>query len=86
MWGLGISAVLDHLGIYQPWMLWWLIVGHTVMDYLKCHYLAGWIDEGKAVLRLQDRNIPWAKDNLGLPLWIDQAWHIMQILVCLTMA
>lgn len=83
LWTLGICFALDYCNAYQPWMFWWLLVGHVSMDWLKCHKLPGWIDEGTTKIRFDHVKRPWVKDNLGLSLYIDQAWHIFQLLVCL---
>ena len=87
IWTLGHAAMADWLGIYQPWMLYWLFFGHISMDWLKCHYLVGWCKKfepknAKKYVNMfskQEETI-WS-DPLGLPLWIDQAWHIVQIAV-----
>lgn len=85
MWGLGVSAVLDHLGRLSPWMVWWLVLGHWVVDWLKCHRMQRWFCgcEGEAVCELlghrENGRSRWATDPLGLPLWVDQTLHLLQL-------
>lgn len=68
MWGLGIGAVLTYFGIYSEWHAYWLVGGHAVMDWIKCRWPRG------------DR---WYNDPLALPLWVDQAFHLFQLVVVL---
>ncbi len=109
IWGITIAIVLAAFGYYQPWMLWWLILGHAAMDYAKCRgHLARWIASAWFWIKGYQTNtegfspeardlylagvkvksascdVPWAVDPLGLPLWIDQAFHLFQIYVCVS--
>ena len=88
IWTLGHVLMAQWLGIYQPWMLWWLFIGHIVMDWLKCHKLEGWCvkylqpaNAKKYTNMFSKQEVTIYSDSLGLPLWIDQAWHIIQIMV-----
>ncbi len=93
IWTLGHCAMADWLGIYQPWMLYWLFFGHIAMDWLKCHKLEGWCvkyiqpddpmhwSNKSYVNMFTKKEVTIYTDSLGLPLWIDQAWHIVQIAV-----
>lgn len=78
LWGLGMCAVLDHFHLYQDWMLHWMVWGHMAMDWIKCHKLSSWMRRLFSATRGN-----WKIDPLGLPLWIDQTWHVFQIVVCL---
>ena len=42
IWSFGLSLVLMYLGLWEPWKLIMLLVGHYLMDYWKCrgHYKA----------------------------------------------
>jgi hypothetical protein len=103
IWSLGIALVMQLHGLYEPWMLWWLFLGHAGMDILKCHKLIPWLaafiflandykvsTEGvspeehefyiaRVHLQTARRQFPWVVDVLGLPLWIDQLWHVFQL-------
>lgn len=94
MWSLGVAATLQWLGMYGPWKLQWLFWGHLIMDYLKCKgHLVRWCTKGYQALSVWEEQIPqgldktppsWITDNLGLSLWIDQSFHIIQLIICLT--
>lgn len=85
MWSLGIGATLQWLGMFAPWKLQMLFWGHLVMDYLKCrNILSTWLTKLWYVLPKSATKPPeWWTDNLGLSLWIDQAFHILQLILCL---
>jgi len=94
VWAFGMCAVLEWLGVYEPWMLSWMFFGHIVMDYLKLHYLSDWCKPLPRVLHVPVRRYTafftkqetnTFEDPLGLPLWIDQAWHVVQVAVVLYM-
>jgi len=65
IWGLGHAIVLQYLGIYAPWKAVWLVAGHYLIDYIKCHYTKEGVDP------------------LGIPLWLDQAAHMIQLMAVL---
>lgn len=87
IWTLGHCAVAQWLGIYQPWMLYWLFIGHIIMDWLKCHKLADWLSvfirPGAKIYTnmFTKQKVTIWNDPLGMPLWIDQVWHLVQIAV-----
>jgi hypothetical protein len=99
MWSLGIAFVLKVLSLYAFWKLQMLFWGHLVMDYLKCRrHLVNWCmsvymklyPDSYVSFELtphvpsEAHKIPdWVTDNLGLSLWIDQAFHILQLILCL---
>ncbi len=89
MWGLGVSAVLDHFGALQTWKIFFLVGGHAIVDYIKCHYLSNWLCDCygdplcEVLQHKQSGSHVWRTDPLGLPLLIDQVCHIVQLLVCL---
>jgi len=82
-WGFGMAATLQFLGLCTTNKVWFLVLGHFAMDWYKCH---------KMVPHLQKFFFPksWGKhygidadplinDPLCLPLWIDQAFHLLQM-------
>jgi hypothetical protein len=99
MWALGIAFALQLMSLYAVWKLQMLFWGHLVMDYLKCRrYLVNWCMSAYIKLYPDSyisfeltphvppeaHKIPdWVTDNLGLSLWVDQFWHIIQLLLCL---
>lgn len=96
IWGLGLCAVLTWLGLFQPWMLVWLIGGHFVIDWLKCHkfkhwsFYLWWKYVGNHLYKLDGKSHissaevpPWVTDPLRLALWIDQLLHVGQICICI---
>lgn len=80
LWTLGICAVLDHYALYFAWSFWWLFLGHVAMDYVKSRGILGnWLIK---IWQLDPKrtNYPLLlNDPLGLPLWIDQLWHVFQV-------
>jgi len=89
IWTLGHCVILDMMQLYQPWMLWWLFIGHIIMDYLKLHHLARWFSycirptTMRYTASFTKENTTIWTDPLGVPLWVDQGFHLMQIAVCL---
>lgn len=83
MWSLGIEFVLSVFQLTTSWSFYWLFFGHLWMDWLKCRsILTKWCVT--IWYKCFDRNHPlWLTDSLGLPLWIDQAWHLVQLAVFL---
>lgn len=63
IWGIGLSLVLQHLGMLMAWHIPMLVAGHFAIDYWKCHRLYKCKDE--------------------TALYIDQALHVGQILLCM---
>lgn len=89
MWSFGCLAVLNYFGAVHDWTLPWLVIGHWCMDWLKCHKLAGWLCNCagdplcEALGHKQNGKTPWRVDPLGLPLVIDQVFHLFQLWICL---
>jgi hypothetical protein len=92
IWGLGCAAVLDHFSLLRDWMVPWLVFGHMLMDWVKCHSLANWICScaGDPLCEIlehrQNGKMPWRVDPLGFPLVLDQAFHLLQLWVCLCLS
>ena len=82
IWAIGHFFMLNYMGIFEMWMFWWLFLGHLAMDYVKCHFLKGWCVAWWAS-RSKDDTPKWVSDELCMPLWIDQGFHVIQIGVCL---
>lgn len=67
MWGIGMALVLVPIGLFAVWKLIMLVIGHFVIDYWKCRGVY--------------KKFPKCSDVNSL--YIDQALHIAQILLCL---
>lgn len=84
IWALGHCVVLQYLGMYSPGKAWWLFLGHLAMDWIKCHKLSSLLCGcgGDMLCSIDGHGRHWGTDPLGLPLWIDQAFHVFQIWLC----
>lgn len=76
IWGLGISIVLHHFALFAWWKVFFLILGHMLIDYIK----------SKELYRPQaDRNRPYRtldrRDFLAI--YADQFLHIAQLAIVL---
>jgi len=62
LWAGTISIGLESMGLFSIWKLPFLIVGHMIIDQVKCNK--------------KNKKYALTKD-----LYIDQIWHIVQILI-----
>lgn len=67
IWALGLSIVLVPLGLFAWWKVIMLLVGHFFIDIWKC--------------RGYYKKFPKCADMTSL--YIDQALHVVQLLLCL---
>lgn len=63
----GISLVAFAFGHWHPWVFWWVLGTHGVMDAIKARWM----------------NVRWPEQALGVNLWIDQAVHVAALAVVL---
>ena len=90
MWTFAVGAALTYTGLYASWQLWWLFIGHFVMDFLKsrghigrwCEAFYFWLFPDRRPHMSEAPYKGWMNDPLRLPLWIDQLWHIFQVFAC----
>ena len=76
IWGLGMSALLEILQLdYTNGKMLFLVGGHMIMDLFKC---SGYL--GKLLNKVRPG---MGDDPLGIQLWIDQLFHMWQILMVL---
>lgn len=87
IWALGLSIVLLPLGLFAWWKVIMLIVGHFVIDYWKCRRIyKKWplikLEEyNHQTLKYEEKIEPLFSDIESL--YVDQALHVVQILLCL---
>lgn len=79
LWALGVAGILQLVGVQCGNLLWFLFFGHLLMDWMKCHKLPIWCGRLISLVDDDQETIDWARSPLGMPLWIDQAWHIFQV-------
>ena len=82
IWSFGLGIALLYLGLFAWWKVGMLLVGHFLMDYWKCRSLykkwplktvkGAWGTETK-----EPKISDWGS------YYIDQAFHIIQIGLCL---
>lgn len=90
LWTLGVCAALTFDGMYSTWQFWWLFIGHLIMDFLKsrghigrmCEAFYFWLFPDKRPRPGRKPYSGWMSDPLGLPLWINQLWHVLQLAGC----
>lgn len=63
IWGLGMSFALIIVGLFAWWKVLFLVIGHYIIDYLKCRKV-GFMKK---------------LDPLRGALYIDQGLHVLQI-------
>ena len=86
-WGFGMAAVLHFLGLLTTPKIVFLITGHFAMDWYKCHLMVPHLrsfffpKSWKIPKQWKLEDTPLINDPLQLPLWIDQAFHLLQMLL-----
>lgn len=68
IWGIGISLGLAFVGLFAWWKVIMLVAGHYAIDYWKCR-------------RVYNSWFPKLSDYGAY--YIDQALHVVQLLLCL---
>lgn len=74
IWAGIISLALITIGLFSVWKLWFLFIGHYLMDSLKCKM----IGERDTI---NFREIPIIKRKIKLWVYGDQLFHLLQLLV-----
>ena len=81
IWSFGLGIALLYLGLFSWWKILMLLIGHFICDYWKCRQLykkwptksvgRGWLNTKEPIIS------DWGS------YYIDQAFHIIQIGLCL---
>lgn len=87
IWGIGVFLCLIPFGMFAWWKLFMLVGGHFVIDRWKCrkHYKKWPLKNVPACdyddVYVGSKKVPIISDFMSL--YIDQTFHIVQILLCL---
>lgn len=82
IWGIGISLALACIGLFAWWKVIMLVVGHFVIDYWKCRGIyKKWPVRQEYDDFFGNVKKPILSDYAAY--YIDQALHVVQILLCL---
>jgi len=76
IWGLGIAIVLYYFGLFAWWKVWFLVLGHMLIDGIKA----------KELYRAPDNRGGFGRDldkRDFAALYVDQLLHIIQLAVVL---
>ena len=67
IWAACVSVALEYSGQFSAWKVWFLVLGHIVVDIWKC-----WASEG----------VPFEGKPMHKYMYIDQAIHLAQCAFC----